>query len=160
MPTSPNSLTTTAVLAPSGRSSRARIRVVLPAPRKPVTTTTGSLGPRARRWRRPNSVPAKGDNSAKSAHHRLLVLDELPGPAVGAVCGRAEAAVRRGTLAAALGGISEHDHAVAGAADRPVRHLDRGPTRRAFEALQDVGGAHHSHPGERHEAGPVKQLLV
>ena len=37
MPISPYSLTTTAVLAPAGLSSSARIRVVLPAPRKPVT---------------------------------------------------------------------------------------------------------------------------
>ena len=37
MPISPNSLTTIAVLAPSARARRARIKVVLPAPRKPVT---------------------------------------------------------------------------------------------------------------------------
>ena len=45
----PYSLTTTAVPAPSGVSSNARIRVVLPEPRKPVTATTGSRAPRARR---------------------------------------------------------------------------------------------------------------
>ena len=49
MPISPYSLTTTAVLAPSGLSSSARIRVVFPEPRKPVTAMTGSRGPRARR---------------------------------------------------------------------------------------------------------------
>ena len=49
MPISPYSLTTTAVPAPSGLSSNARIRVVLPEPRKPVTATTGSRAPRARR---------------------------------------------------------------------------------------------------------------
>src|SRR5487761_957119 len=72
MPISPNSLTTTAVLAPSGRSRSARIRVVLPAPRKPVTTMTGNLGPRARRCRRPNSaasLPANGDGGIRSEVH-------------------------------------------------------------------------------------------
>ena len=64
MPTSPNSLTTIAVLAPSGRASKARIKVVLPEPRKPVTATTGSRGPRARRWRRPNSGASLPPKSA------------------------------------------------------------------------------------------------
>jgi len=49
MPISPYSLTMTAVLAPSGFSSSARIRVVLPEPRNPVTAMTGSRGPRGRR---------------------------------------------------------------------------------------------------------------
>jgi hypothetical protein len=44
MPISPYSLTTTAVLAPSGLSSRARMRVVFPEPKKPVTAMTGSRG--------------------------------------------------------------------------------------------------------------------
>src|SRR5438874_12906222 len=63
MPTSPNSLTTTAVLAPSGFASNSRISVVLPEPRTPVTTVTGMRAPRGRRCRRPNglaSVPANG----------------------------------------------------------------------------------------------------
>src|ERR1700730_18095462 len=63
MPISPYSLTTTAVPAPSGLSSNARIKVVLPEPRKPVTTTTGSGAPRARFRRRPEasgSFHAKG----------------------------------------------------------------------------------------------------
>ena len=42
MPTSPNSLTSTARRWPL-RSSKWRSRVVLPAPRKPVTTVTGNL---------------------------------------------------------------------------------------------------------------------
>src|SRR5271154_3851280 len=72
MPTSPNSLTTIAVLAPSGLASRALIRVVLPEPRTPVTAMTGSLGPRARRWRRPKSgasLPAKRDPGPVSEIH-------------------------------------------------------------------------------------------
>src|SRR5271155_1719747 len=64
MPTSPYSLTTTAVLAPSGLSSRARIRVVLPEPRKPVIAMTGSRGPRARRCRRPKKGASFPPNSA------------------------------------------------------------------------------------------------
>src|SRR6516165_12365072 len=55
IPISPYSLTTTAVPAPSGLSSSALIRVVLPEPRKPVTATTGSRAPRARFCRRPKS---------------------------------------------------------------------------------------------------------
>src|SRR5271167_3113042 len=72
MPISPNSLTTIAVLAPSGVASKARIKVVLPEPRKPVTATTGSRGPRARRWRRPNSgasAPANSDSGPVSKIH-------------------------------------------------------------------------------------------
>src|SRR6266404_8498361 len=67
MLTAPNSLTTTAVLAPSGRASNSRINVVLPAPRNPVTTVTGMRAPRGRRCRRPNglaSLPAKGSVAA------------------------------------------------------------------------------------------------
>src|SRR6202048_2629380 len=72
MPISPYSLTTTAVPAPSGLSSNARIKVVLPEPRKPVTTTTGSRGPRGRFRRRPKgsaSVPAKGAPGTTSEVH-------------------------------------------------------------------------------------------
>src|SRR6202022_4482546 len=72
MPISPYSLTTTAVPAPSGFSSNARIKVVLPEPRKPVTTTTGSRGPRARCRRGPRgsaSVPAKGAPGPTSEVH-------------------------------------------------------------------------------------------
>src|SRR5215213_791594 len=42
-PTSPNSLTRTAVLAIDGSDSTLARRVVLPLPRKPVTTVTGRL---------------------------------------------------------------------------------------------------------------------
>src|SRR5262249_30612548 len=59
MPTSPNSLTTTAVLAASGFVSNSRINVVLPAPRKPVTTVTGRRAPRGRRCRRPNGLASR-----------------------------------------------------------------------------------------------------
>src|SRR6266446_3557102 len=72
MPISPYSLTTIAVPAPSGLSSNARIKVVLPEPRKPVTTTTGSRGPRGRFRRRPNgsgSFPAKGAPGPTSEVH-------------------------------------------------------------------------------------------
>src|SRR5258708_9612772 len=41
MPISPNSLTSTAVRASSGRRSKLFNTVVLPAPRKPVSTVTG-----------------------------------------------------------------------------------------------------------------------
>src|SRR5277367_7189461 len=72
MPTSPNSLTTIAVLAHSGLASKALIKVVLPEPRNPVTAMTGSLGPRARRWRRPKSgasLPEKSDSGPVSEIH-------------------------------------------------------------------------------------------
>src|SRR6516164_6958919 len=72
MPISPYSLTTTAVLAPSGLSSSARIRVVLPEPRNPVTTTTGSRAPRARFCRRPKgdaSLPPKRVSGPVSELH-------------------------------------------------------------------------------------------
>src|ERR1700737_1031560 len=72
MPISPYSLTTTAVPAPSGLSSSARINVVLPEPRKPVTTVTGSRGPRGRFRRRPKgsaSFPAKGAPEPRSEVH-------------------------------------------------------------------------------------------
>src|SRR6266481_7024517 len=72
MPISPYSLTTTAVPAPSGLASSARIRVVFPEPRNPVTTVTGSRGPRGRFWRRPKgstSFPAKGAPGPRSEVH-------------------------------------------------------------------------------------------
>src|ERR1700738_3505235 len=72
MPISPYSLTTTAVPAPSGFSSNARIKVVLPEPRKPVTTVTGSRGPRGRFRRRPKgsaSFPAQGAPAPRSKVH-------------------------------------------------------------------------------------------
>src|SRR5258707_180364 len=72
VPISPYSLTTTAVLAPSGLSSSARIRVVLPDPRKPVTAMTGSRGPRGRLRRRPKSggsLPPKSDSGPASEVH-------------------------------------------------------------------------------------------
>src|SRR5690349_359404 len=72
MPISPYSLTITAVPAPSGLSSSARIKVVLPEPRKPVTTVTGRRGPRERFRRRPKgsaSFPAKGPPEPASEVH-------------------------------------------------------------------------------------------
>src|SRR5215470_4161014 len=72
MPISPYSLTTTAVPAPSGLASSALIKVVLPEPRKPVTTVTGRRGPRGRLRRRPKgsaSVPAKGAPGPTSEVH-------------------------------------------------------------------------------------------
>ncbi len=52
MPTSPNSLTITAVRAKAGSRRTRPINVVLPLPRKPVTTDTGHAGPArsARVW--------------------------------------------------------------------------------------------------------------
>src|ERR1700758_2328512 len=72
MPISPYSLTTTAVPAPSGLASSARIKVVLPEPRNPVTATTGSRGPRGRFWRRPKSdasLPRKSVSGPVSELH-------------------------------------------------------------------------------------------
>src|SRR5262249_45264637 len=72
MPISPYSLTTTAVPAPSGLSSSARIRVVFPEPRNPVTAITGSRGPRTRRCRRPKSegsLPPKRASGPVSELH-------------------------------------------------------------------------------------------
>ena len=72
MPISPYSLTTTAVLTPSGLPSSARINVVFPEPKKPVTAMTGSRGPRARRCRRPKSgasLPLKSDSDLASEVH-------------------------------------------------------------------------------------------
>src|SRR5271166_4449272 len=72
MPISPYSLTTTAVPAPSGLSSSARIRVVLPEPRNPVIATTGSRAPRGRFWRRPKSdasLPPKSASGPVSELH-------------------------------------------------------------------------------------------
>ena len=60
MPVAPNSLTTTAVPAPSGVARKRLSSVVLPAPRKPVSTVTGMRAPRSRLSRRPN-WPAAGE---------------------------------------------------------------------------------------------------
>src|SRR5262249_24021088 len=54
---------TSAVLAPSGLPNSARIRVVVPEPRKPGTTVTGSRGPRGRCWRRLKSEASLPPNS-------------------------------------------------------------------------------------------------
>jgi hypothetical protein len=65
MPTAPNSLTITAVPCPSGEAKKRRIRVVLPAPRKPVTTVTGTRAPRSRLSLRPNGpAPREGNRSS------------------------------------------------------------------------------------------------
>src|SRR5437660_3315188 len=65
MPTTPNSLTITAVPCPSGDSRNRRISVVLPAPRKPVTTVTGIRAPRSRLSLRPNK-PASREGKRSS----------------------------------------------------------------------------------------------
>ncbi len=65
MPTLPNSLMTTAVPAPSGVARKRRTSVVLPAPRKPVTTVTGMRAPRARLSLRPNR-PASREGKRSS----------------------------------------------------------------------------------------------
>src|SRR4051812_28662808 len=78
MPTAPNSLITTAVPRPSGVLRNRCTSVVLPAPRKPVTTVTGMRAPRARFCRRPNGpasregkrssmLPCPGCGAARSA---------------------------------------------------------------------------------------------
>src|SRR6516164_2335615 len=61
MPTVPYSLTITAVPWPSGETRKRRIKVVLPAPRKPVTTVTGMRAPRSRLSRRPNGPASRGE---------------------------------------------------------------------------------------------------
>src|SRR5476651_2214812 len=60
MPAAPNSLTTTAVPRPSSVPRNRLSNVVLPAPRNPVITVTGTRAPRARLSLRPNR-PAAGD---------------------------------------------------------------------------------------------------
>src|SRR5882724_11387263 len=65
MPSEPNSLTTSAVPRPSGDSRKRRTRVVLPAPRKPVTIVTGSREPRSRFCRRPKRVCDVEGNRSK-----------------------------------------------------------------------------------------------
>ena len=76
MPTAPNSLTTTAVPAPSGVVRKRRSSVVLPAPRKPVTTVTGMRAPRSRFCRRPKR-PAAGEGNIS------FIALTLPRPAGG-----------------------------------------------------------------------------
>src|SRR6516165_8412573 len=49
----------TAVPWPSGETRKRRIKVVLPAPRKPVTTVTGMRAPRSRLSRRPNGPASR-----------------------------------------------------------------------------------------------------
>src|SRR5689334_22067524 len=82
MPISPYSLTTTAVFAPSGLSSSARIRVVFPEPKKPVTAMTGSRGPRARRCRRPKSgasfPPNSASGPASEVHFEGIEASDMP----------------------------------------------------------------------------------
>src|SRR5262249_50073583 len=75
--TAPYSLMMTAVPRPSGVDRKRRTRVVLPAPRKPVTTVTGMRAPRARFCRRPKG-PASRDwkrSSAGMAPEQLRALD-------------------------------------------------------------------------------------
>jgi hypothetical protein len=72
MPASPNSLTTTAVPAPSGVDRKCRTRVVFPAPRNPVTTVTGIRAPRSRLSRRPNG-PAVEEGKSSSMGHQVAV---------------------------------------------------------------------------------------
>src|SRR5262249_41796945 len=73
MPTLPNSLITTAVPSPMGLARNRRTNVVLPAPRKPVTTITGSLAPRACLSLRPNR-PASREGKRSSIDFRLTPL--------------------------------------------------------------------------------------
>src|SRR6266851_3847332 len=112
MPISPYSLTTTAVLAACGLSSSARIKVVLPEPRKPVTTTTGSRGPRGRFWRRPKSAECFPANSSPDAPSEIHLKRVEPSDM--AIHG-----VDNGTL------VDEH-----------VVYLDR-PGRRALGSCRD-----------------------
>src|SRR6202007_1363646 len=68
MPSSPNSLTTTASRRPSAHVSRCRTRLVLPAPRKPVMTGAGAR-------RIGSALPH--DHEASGEREHLLV--EAPG---------------------------------------------------------------------------------
>ena len=72
MPTLPNSLMTTAVPAPSGVARKRRTSVVLPAPRKPVTTVTGMRAPRARLSRRPNGPASREGKRSSMAQPRRV----------------------------------------------------------------------------------------
>ena len=72
MPAAPNSFTTTAVPCPSGAARKRLSSVVLPAPRKPVSTVTGSLAPRARLSRRPN-LPAAGEGKREFMRHHTVI---------------------------------------------------------------------------------------
>ena len=78
MPTEPNSLTISAVPRPSGVCRKRRTRVVLPAPRKPVTIVTGSRDPRARFCRRPKR-PADCEGK-RSRTESLMVRPERGSP--------------------------------------------------------------------------------
>ena len=76
MPTAPNSLTISAVPAPSGVSRNRRTSVVLPAPRNPVTMVTGIRAPRSRFCRRPNGPASREGNRSSMV---TLALSPLAG---------------------------------------------------------------------------------
>ena len=87
MPTSPNSLTRIASRRPPAFSRTCRISVVLPAPRKPVTTVQGTRG-RARSWQVLQDVGMRdaGDEpalqrfgAAPERHEAVGRLGEEPG---------------------------------------------------------------------------------
>jgi len=67
IPTAPNSLTITAVPSPSGEARNRRISVVLPAPKKPVTTVTGIRAPRSRFSLRPNGLASREGKRSRIA---------------------------------------------------------------------------------------------
>ena len=71
MPSWPNSFTSTAVPRPSGVSRKCLTSVVLPAPRKPVTTVTGIFAPRSRFCRRPKR-PADGEGKSSCTTYPSL----------------------------------------------------------------------------------------
>jgi hypothetical protein len=88
MPVSPNSLTMTAVPAPSGVDRNWRTRVVFPAPRNPVTTVTGIRVPRSRRSRRPNGPEVEEGNSSSMGFRSAERAATAANPESGSPCRR------------------------------------------------------------------------
>src|SRR6185437_16923771 len=82
MPAAPNSLTTTAVPRPCGVARKRLSNVVLPAPRKPVITVTGTRAPRSRLSLRPKR-PAAGEGKGEFMTAAYHVAVRGPAYAVG-----------------------------------------------------------------------------
>ena len=81
-PRSPNSLIMSAMRRPPALSSRWRISVVLPAPRKPVTMVAGILAGmwRSLQWLRRGQPPARMANAQAAANRRRVTRPEPARP--------------------------------------------------------------------------------